>query len=336
MNRLQNDFPLKKYNSFGFDVNAKLYFSFSDEKQIIDFLPIIREKNYPILVLGGGSNILFTQDFSGIVIHPLNKGIKIIAEKADDILIKVSAGETWDDFVAWAVDHNYYGVENLSHIPGNVGATPIQNIGAYGVELANSLEKLKAIEINTGKEKYFTNKECDFGYRSSIFKHQLKGQYIITEVFFRLKKTGTLNTSYGAINDELLLFPEINLQNLRKSIINIRRKKLPEPSELGNAGSFFKNPVVSKRKAEELKEQYRDMPIYPDGDKIKLAAGWLIDKCGCKEISYGDAGVHKDQALVLVNYGRASGSEIIYLSEKIKETVYQSFGVELETEVNIL
>ncbi|MEA3444790.1 MAG: FAD-binding protein [Bacteroidota bacterium] len=184
MNRLQNDFPLKKYNSFGFDVNAKLYFSFSDEKQIIDFLPIIREKNYPILVLGGGSNILFTQDFSGIVIHPLNKGIKIIAEKADDILIKVSAGETWDDFVAWAVDHNYYGVENLSHIPGNVGATPIQNIGAYGVELANSLEKLKAIEINTGKEKYFTNKECDFGYRSSIFKHQLKGQYIITEVFF--------------------------------------------------------------------------------------------------------------------------------------------------------
>ncbi|MEA3445173.1 MAG: UDP-N-acetylenolpyruvoylglucosamine reductase, partial [Bacteroidota bacterium] len=155
-------------------------------------------------------------------------------------------------------------------------------------------------------------------------------------VFFRLKKTGTLNTSYGAINDELLLFPEINLQNLRKSIINIRRKKLPEPSELGNAGSFFKNPVVSKRKAEELKEQYRDMPIYPDGDKIKLAAGWLIDKCGCKEISYGDAGVHKDQALVLVNYGRASGSEIIYLSEKIKETVYQSFGVELETEVNIL
>lgn len=337
MNMLKENYPLKNLNTFRIDASAKHYFSFSDESELLEFLPTIIKINQPFFILGGGSNVLFTKNFDGIIIHPQNRGVSIIEENENDLLVRVKAGEVWDNFVAWAVDQFYYGIENLSLIPGNVGASPIQNIGAYGVEVCQVIEKVKAIEILSGKEAWFANEDCQFAYRSSIFKYELKGKYIITEVYFRLKKDGSLNTSYGNIREELSQFPEINLKNLRQAVINIRQSKLPDPAILGNAGSFFKNPVVPAEIAQVLLETYPTMPNYKaENERTKLAAGWLIEQCGWKGKKMGNAGVHEKQALVLVNHGNATGTEIAVLSEKIKASVREKFGVQLETEVNIL
>lgn len=337
MKKPHHNFPLQNLNTFGIQAFAKQYFCFSEESELIEFLPTLMKNPQPLFILGGGSNVLFTKDFEGTIIHPQNKGISIVEENENNVLVQVGAGEEWDDFVAWAVDQSYYGVENLSLIPGNVGAAPIQNIGAYGVEVCQTIEKVKAIDIETGNEKWFAKDDCNFGYRSSIFKTELRGQYIITEVYFRLLKQGQLNFSYGTIKDELAQFSEINLKNLRQAVINIRQSKLPDPAILGNAGSFFKNPVVPAAKAGSLLKSYPNMPNYPaENDTVKLAAGWLIEQCGWKGKRIGNAGVHEKQALVLANHGLATGSEIAGLSEKIKHSVMEKFGVGLETEVNIL
>jgi UDP-N-acetylmuramate dehydrogenase len=337
MKKLHHKFPLKTLNTFGIDAIAKQYFCFSEEHELIEFLSSLTKNPQPLFILGGGSNVLFTKDFEETIIHPQNKGVSIVEENEENVLVQVGAGEEWDDFVAWAVGHFYYGVENLSLIPGNVGAAPIQNIGAYGVEVCQVIEKVKTIDIERGNEKWFQNQDCNFGYRSSIFKTELRGKFIITEVFFRLQKQGELNTSYGNIKAELAKYPEINLKTLRQAVIGIRRSKLPDPEIIGNAGSFFKNPVVAANKARKLLEKYPTMPNYSaDDEMIKLAAGWLIEQCGWKGKRIGNAGVHERQALVLVNHGNATGTEIADLSEKIKDSVNAKFGVELETEVNVL
>ncbi|MCF8372536.1 MAG: UDP-N-acetylmuramate dehydrogenase [Bacteroidales bacterium] len=337
MKKLHHNFPLKNLNTFGIDAFVKQYFSFSEEHELLDFLHTLKKNPQPFFILGGGSNVLFTKDFEGTIIHPQNKGISIVEENEENVLVQVRAGEEWDDFVAWAVDHSYYGVENLSLIPGNVGASPIQNIGAYGVEVCQVIEKVKAIDIGTGNEKWFAKNDCNFGYRSSIFKTELRGKFIITEVFFRLQKQGQLNFSYGTIKDELAQFPDINLKNLRQAVINIRQSKLPDPAVLGNAGSFFKNPVVPAKKAGSLLKTYPNMPNYPaESERVKLAAGWLIEQCGWKGKRIGNAGVHEKQALVLVNHGNATGAEIADFSNKIKVSVEEEFRIILETEVNIL
>ncbi len=331
-----SNFSLLNYNTFGIDVKADRFFCFTDEQQLIKFLQTQNKAKQEIFVLGGGSNILFTGHFNGLIIHPQNKGIHIINQTKNKVLVKVAAGEIWDNFVAWAVNNNLFGTENLSLIPGSVGAAPIQNIGAYGMEVCNCIEKVKAVEIASGNVVFFSNNDCRFGYRSSIFKRKEAGRYIITEVYFNLTKNGSLNLSYGTIKDTLPKDSEINIKILRQAIISIRNSKLPDPEKIGNAGSFFKNPEVSVDQARQLKEQCEDLPTFRAGDKIKLAAGWLIDQCGWKGKRIGDAGVYDKQALVLVNYGKATGTEIARLSKDIRNDVYKKFGISLEPEVNIL
>ena len=328
---------LKQLNTFGIDVIAREYFSFASVEEVKQFLPRWDIHSDKVFVLGGGSNVLFLKDYSGIIIHPENKGINIVEESKDDVLVKVAAGEVWDDFVAWAVNNNLYGIENLSLIPGNVGAAPVQNIGAYGMEVYQTIDMVRAISLETGEKKTYSNSECDFGYRSSIFKNSLKGKLIILEVFFRLQKRGEIITSYGNIRDELSKYGEASLRTIRQAVISIRRSKLPDPVKIGNAGSFFKNPVIAEKDALALLSKFPDMPIYPvSGKSVKLAAGWLIDQAGWKGKRIGDAGVHEKQALVLVNYGNATGEHIMALSEEIMHSVKEKFGVNLEREVNVL
>jgi len=261
----------------------------------------------------------------------------VVEETLEHIFVKAGAGENWDTFVDYCVQNDWGGIENLSLIPGSVGSSPVQNIGAYGVEIKDVIFQIKAFEIESGKDIWFMNSQCKFDYRYSVFKEALKGKIIIYEVVFKLNKIPELNTSYGAIEDELKSFDKINMHNLRQAIINIRRSKLPDPEEIGNAGSFFKNPFVKNEFAEELKSKYNTMPVYPvDEIKSKLAAGWLIDQCGLKGYRNGDSGVHQNQALVLVNYGNAKGKEIYDLAKMIQQKVFEKFAVILEPEVTIL
>jgi len=330
---------LKKYNTFGIDVSARYFTEVTRQEKFQQVLEHFSAETTPHLILGAGSNLLFTNNFEGLVIKVSLKGIDITEENEQEVLVKVAAGEDWDQFVSHCVEQGWGGLENLSLIPGQVGSSPIQNIGAYGVEMKDCFESLKAFEKSTGNTKTFIASDCQFGYRDSIFKREAHGKYVIVSVSFRLsKKSHVLQLGYGAIQAELqqqgILQPGIS--DVRRVVCNIRRSKLPDPAVTGNAGSFFKNPVVGLHQYEILKRDYPLLVAFPDKGGMKLAAGWLIEKAGWKGYRDGDAGVHPLQALVLVNYGKATGQNILRLAEKIKESVANKFGVKLETEVNII
>ncbi len=337
MSKLLENYALKKHNSFGIEAKAKQFFEFEEASEIREFLAQNKLMNMPYFVLGGGSNLLLTKDFDGLVLYPKIKGIQVIEENKTSVLLKVGANENWDQFVSWCVERNYGGIENLSLIPGLVGASPVQNIGAYGVEVKNAIEKVEAISLQNGNEHIFNHNDCEFSYRNSVFKGKYKNLFVITHVQFRLNKQAKFELSYGSVKEELRTCQEINLKNIREAIIKIRNSKLPNPEEIGNAGSFFKNPIVSSQKAKQLYTKFPNMPIYKlDETRVKLAAGWLIEQCGWKGKRFGDAGVHKNQALVLVNYGMATGVEILQLSNEICKSVELAFGVKLEKEVNVI
>ena len=331
-----NKQSLKGYNTFGLDCMANLFAAFQSEKELKKLLPKAQK---PLLVLGGGSNILLTQDFDGTVLKNEIQGIEIVKENEEYAIVKVGGGEVWHDFVMWSIENKLGGIENLSLIPGSVGAAPMQNIGAYGVEIKSVFEQLEAIEIDTLTSKIFNNKACQFGYRCSIFKGELKGKYIITQVYFKLQKKHNFNTSYGAIEEELknMGATTLSLKVVSQAIINIRESKLPNPQEIGNSGSFFKNPVISTEQFIELQKEFPNIVGYKvSKDETKVAAGWLIDQVGWKGYRKGDAGIHKNQALVLVNYGNAKGEELVALSKEVQQSVFNKFGIQLEPEVNII
>lgn len=328
---------LKDYNTFGISVKADKFASFSSIGELNQILN--RKENNPLLVLGGGSNILFTKDFAGLVIKNEIKGFEIITENDEHVYIKSGAGEVWHEFVLHCITNNYGGIENLSLIPGNVGASPMQNIGAYGIEIKDVFVELEAYHIQSKEIHTFTKEQCAFGYRESVFKRKLKDQYIILSVTYRLTKKHAINSSYGAIEEELqaMGITSPTIKNISDAVIAIRSSKLPDPLVIGNAGSFFKNPVVDAELLAKIQQEYQDVPNYPlTENEIKLAAGWLIEKAGWKGKTIGSYGVHKNQALVLVNYNDATGSEIFDLSQLIIEDVERKFGVRLEREVNIV
>lgn len=330
---------LKKYNTFGLNYKADYLIHIGTEELAISIFNGSVRCHRPILILGGGSNILFTSDYKGTILYPEIRGM--IVEEMDNtkgrVIVSAGAGVDWDTFVEWTVNNGFGGLENLSLIPGKVGATPIQNIGAYGVEVKDVITKVRAISTEDGTIRIFDNWECDFGYRNSIFKNVLKGKYLVTKVYFTLTTDTELNLSYGSLRDETEKLGEVNLKNVRQAVINIRRSKLPDPEVIGNAGSFFKNPVVDSSRASELKVLFPSMPAYADKDgHVKLASGWLIDQSGWKGVRRGEAGVHDKQALVLVNFGNASGKDIFDLSEEIRKSVFDRFGVDLEREVEVI
>ena len=338
MSNIQEDYYLKNHNTFGIDASAKYFASFSYESELIALLRNKICKTEPLFILGGGSNILLTQDFEGIVLANDIKGIDIAYEDEQSVSITVGAGEVWHDFVLWSINQNLSGIENLALIPGLIGASPMQNIGAYGTEVKNVITKVSYIEIETGTKKEITNKECKFGYRNSIFKEELKGKVVITQVVYQLSKTPLNNIKYGAITEELkLLKKEASPSSIAQAVINIRSSKLPDPKVLGNSGSFFKNPIIETSEFEKLKKEFPEMVGYTISEsKTKIAAGWLIDNAGLKGYRKADAGVHKNQALVLVNYGNASGTEIINLAKEVQQRVKDKYGINLDPEVNIL
>ncbi|MBL4861975.1 MAG: UDP-N-acetylmuramate dehydrogenase [Crocinitomicaceae bacterium] len=334
---ISNDVSLKTYNTFGIEVFAKRFSSFSNVEELVQLLQ--ERNNDPLLILGGGSNILFTRDFDGLVLKNEILGFEIIEEDDASVLIKAGAGENWHKFVLKCIEHNYGGIENLSLIPGNVGASPMQNIGAYGVEIKDVFVELEAVHIETGERHTFSNVQCAFGYRESVFKRRLKDQYVIVSATYRLTKKHTINSSYGALEQQL---EEMNIttptiKDISNAVIAIRSSKLPDPAKIGNAGSFFKNPIVNAEVVHKIQERYENVPNYPaPNNKVKLAAGWLIEKAGWKGKTFETYGVHKKQALVLVNYNNATGKDIFDLSTAIIEDVQGKFGLKLEREVNII
>ncbi len=336
---IRENYSLKSLNTFGINVDAKYFTEVASINEIGETSGFIRSGQMNHLILGGGSNILFTKNFDGIVLKISLRGIELVKEDADHYYVKAMAGENWDEFVDYCVAHNYAGLENLSLIPGTVGASPIQNIGAYGAEIKDTFHELEMLDLETGKIIVMKPEECRFEYRNSIFKNELKGRIIILSVTFRLSKTPSLLTDYGAIKDELVKMgiKKPTIQNIREAVISIRQSKLPDPNEIGNAGSFFKNPSVTAFVHSDLKNRYPNLVSFPQKDgTYKLAAGWLIEQCGWKGRRAGDAGVHEKQALVIVNYRNAGGNEILDFSEKIKQSVLDKFGVALEREVNVV
>ena len=333
---IKENISLKHYNTFGIDVTAKRFISINSVYELQQLLKVEKD----IFLISGGSNMLLTKNIEKLVVHINIKGISIDKEDDNFVYLTVNAGENWHDFVLWCVDNNYGGLENLSLIPGNVGTCPIQNIGAYGVEVKDTITKVEAISIATGKLVSFSNKACKFGYRNSIFKNEVKGAYILSVVQFKLtKKDHQLNTSYGAIETALAknLIKKPTLKNISDVVISIRQSKLPDPKEIGNSGSFFKNPVIKKNHFLELQKEYPKIPSYIiSEDEIKVPAGWLIERAGFKGRRFGAYGVHEKQALVLVNYGNASGKEIYKLAQQIQQTIWAQFKISLEIEVNII
>jgi UDP-N-acetylmuramate dehydrogenase len=332
--QIQKNISLLPYNSFHLEANAA---EFGSVKSVEELQKILGTKE-PLLILGGGSNILLTRNVDGLVLKIDINGIDEVKEDATHVYVKAGAGENWHEFVEYTIKRNWGGLENLSLIPGNVGAAPIQNIGAYGVELKDVFYELEAYDRKGKKVYSFGVNDCKFSYRDSIFKSAEKGRYIILNVTFILNKNPVLNTSYGAIREELKKMGVFSptIRDVSQAVIKIRRSKLPDPTEIGNAGSFFKNPIVDQALFLSLSSKYSDMPAYPHEDQsVKLAAGWLIEQCGLKGYRKGDAGVHNKQALILVNYGKATGKEIFELSEKIAASVKKKFGVHLEREVNV-
>ena len=335
---IQENYSLKSHNTFGVAAQARWFVAIEQESDLVDLFAQEWIKPLPKLVLGGGSNMLFTQNFDGLVIWMANKGIsETIA--GDSVLLKAAAGEVWNDLVQYAVNKGFAGMENLSLIPGTVGASPVQNIGAYGVELETIFESCRAFELATGTFTTFTKADCGFSYRESIFKQTLKDQYIVTEVSFRLSLVPTIRTSYGAIQEELKHrgIEKPSIKDVSEVVSAIRVSKLPDPSTIGNAGSFFKNPIISAAQFEKVQASFPEVVHYPAAKgQVKLAAGWLIEQCGWKGKVVGHTGTWKNQALVLVNHGGASGSEVFAFSEQIIASVFERFGVRLEREVNVI
>ena len=331
------DFSLKPYNTFGIDVKATRFVEVESLEELKDLLKQVYASE--LFILGGGSNMLLTKNIEKTVAHINLKGIEITEETEDEVVVKAMAGENWHEFVLHCIEKGFGGIENLSLIPGNIGTAPIQNIGAYGVEIKDTFESCSALDVQTLELKTFSREDCEFGYRESIFKNSEKGKFIISDVSFRLtKKDHQLNTSYGSINEFLkekgIIAPGI--KEVSEAVISIRQSKLPDPRELGNSGSFFKNPVVPKQKLEQLQETYPEIPFYVlDEALVKIPAGWLIDRAGLKGYRKGDAGVHRKQALVLVNYGSATGAEVLELSNIVREKIRKQFGIEIYPEVNI-
>jgi UDP-N-acetylmuramate dehydrogenase len=328
---------LKAYNTFGLDYIADCVVHIQSEEEAISSFSSERRAGDPLFILGGGSNLLFTQDYHGTILHPEIGGIEIEEKNDEYVLISAGSGVNWDKFVEWTVNKGFGGLENLSLIPGLLGATPVQNIGAYGVEIKDLIESVRAVSLEDGSVRVFSNTDCRFGYRNSIFKNDLQGKYLITKVQYKLSIKPLLKVNYGSMTDEINKLGDVSLKNIRQAVINIRRSKLPDPEIIGNAGSFFKNPAVNISEADKLKKFFPSMPSYEDKPGFtKLAAGWLIDQCGWKGFRKGDAGVHQNQALVIVNYGKATGKEIYDLSETVRKSVYDKFGVDLEREVEIV
>jgi UDP-N-acetylmuramate dehydrogenase len=338
--QILENISLQPYNTFGIDVRAKYFSSFTNLDELKELLTHSRFKTEDSrLILGGGSNVLFTKDFDGFVLRNEIKGIEFVKEDDKFIYIKAAAGEVWDDFVQYCIQNNYEGVENLSLIPGTVGASPMQNIGAYGVEIKDVFESLEAYHINENSLQTFSLQDCAFGYRESVFKKKYKNQFVILNVTYKLRKNSHFNISYGAITQELekMNVAELSIHNIAQAVINIRRSKLPDPKEMGNAGSFFKNPIVSKFRWHTIWEEHKNVSAYKIDDMhYKIAAAWLIEQSGWKGYRKNDVGCNPLQPLVLVNYGNATGKEIYDLSEEIIQSVKQKFGIELESEVNII
>ncbi len=338
MNIIENK-SLLKYNTFNVDVNSEYFIECNSKEEIKGAIKLADEKILPPLILGGGSNILFTKDFEGVVIKNSIKGIEVIEETDEHVLIKCGAGEIWDNLVEFCVEKNFGGIENLSLIPGTVGAAPIQNIGAYGAELKDVFYSLTGVFLSNLQEKVFYEKDCKFGYRCSIFKDELKNKFVITEVVLKLTKNPLINTDYSSLAKAAFDIPseELTIKKVSELVKQIRRSKLPDTKEIGNAGSFFKNPIVDKNHAEKIKLEFTDSIQYETEDgQFKIPAGWLIEKCGLKGMRVGDSGTYDKQALVLVNHGKASGQEIYKLAEFIRKQVSFNFNINLEAEVNII
>ena len=338
MNIIEN-YPLLKLNTFGIDVKAKYFTSINTINELIEVTKTNVFKDLELLILGGGSNILLTKDFDGLVILNNIKGKEIIDQNQQSIFLKIGAGENWHELVMYCVDNGWGGIENLSLIPGNTGTAPMQNIGAYGVEIKETFIELEALEISSGKIVKFNNSDCEFGYRESVFKNKMKNQYIILNITLELKKNPVLNINYG---DVKAILESQNIKNpgikeVSNAIISIRQSKLPDPKKIGNSGSFFKNPIVSLNQLELIKKKYPNVVNYEiNENEFKIAAGWLIERAGWKGKKFNNYGIHEKQALVLVNYGLANGMEIFELSEKIILDIKDKFGIKLEREVNII
>ncbi len=335
---IKTDISLKPYNTFGIDVNAKHFVSVTSATEL---KTVLKLKEYPNkLILGGGSNMLLTKDVNALVIHINLKGIAIVSQDNSSVLVKAEAGENWHEFVLWCLENDFGGLENMSLIPGNVGTSPIQNIGAYGVELKDHFVSCEVLNLETLQIETFSNAECHFGYRNSIFKQHAKGQYIIVNVLFKLTKHNhLLQTNYGAIQSQLevMNISKPTIKSISDAVIAIRESKLPNPKEIGNSGSFFKNPIISKNHFKQLQSNFPKVPSYPVSEQeVKVPAGWLIEQAGFKGKTFGNYGVHKKQALVLVNYGGAQGEDILSLSKLIQKTIYRIFDISIEAEVNIL
>jgi UDP-N-acetylmuramate dehydrogenase len=340
---IAENFSLKQYNTFGIDAMAQYFSTFNSIERLEELLEFKKPvTSYAVdtpFILGGGSNILLTKNIEGLVLKNEIKGIEKISEDSDAVYVKAGAGENWHQLVMYCIHNNLAGIENLSLIPGNVGASPMQNIGAYGVELKDVFHELEAFHLTEKKAVQFGLSDCEFGYRESVFKRKLKNQFVITSVTYRLNKTPHFNTSYGAIEEELhaMGIQTLSIQAVSQAVINIRRSKLPDPAVIGNAGSFFKNPEINQQHFDLLKKAFPNVVGYAlENGNVKLAAGWLIEQCGWKGYRKGDAGCHEKQALVLVNYGEAKGNEILRLSDEIIASVYKKFEVELEREVNVI
>ncbi len=336
---IQKNYPLKNLNTFGLDVKAQLFANVKSEEQLQLVLTDKNFKDLPKFILGGGSNILLKSDFEGLVIKISISGIEIVEEDDDSVLIKAGAGELWHELVLFSVEKKLGGIENLSLIPGTVGAAPMQNIGAYGQEIADTFVKLEGFYSGNGKKEVFEKGQCNFGYRDSIFKNELKNKFVITSVYLRLRKKPELKLAYGTIRQEIdkLEKKEFGVADVSDVIRKIRQSKLPDPKQIGNAGSFFKNPEVTQEQFVSLKKKYPEIVGYPIEDKkVKLAGGWLIESCGWKGKRIGKVGSHSKQALVLVNYGDADGKDILKLAKDIKDTVFGKFGIMLEEEINII
>lgn len=337
MTKFSENVSLKPFNTFGIAAKASKFQTFHSVEELQKLLEIVGDQ--PLLILGGGSNLLLTQDYNGYVLKNELKGISVIKETEESIYAEVQAGENWHQFVLHCIAENWAGVENLSLIPGTVGAAPMQNIGAYGIEIKEVFESLKAVEISSGEIHSFNKADCQFGYRESIFKKSHKGKYVITSVTFKLDKKPTFNVSYGAIKDTLkeMGVSELSIKAISDAVISIRQSKLPDPAVIGNAGSFFKNPEVEKIDFEGLKAEFPGIPGYQlPSNKVKIPAAWLIEQAGWKGKTFDQIGVHKNQPLVLVNYGEGKGADLRDLAFKIKASVSQKFGIELTPEVNII
>lgn len=330
----EQNYSLLSHNTFRLQARARYFIEYGTVNELTEALSIGEQLSAKIFHIGKGSNLLFTADFEGLILHSAIKGFERIADEEDFCLLRIGAGETWDDVVAYCVHNKLYGAENLSLIPGELGAAAVQNIGAYGTEIQDIIELVETIEIDTHLSKKFTKDECGYAYRESVFKKELKDKHIITHVTLRLSKTERYELKYGNIRDSFTNQDEINLDNVRETIIRIRESKLPDPEKIGNAGSFFMNPYVSKEKFEELLTEYPNMPHYPVSQtEVKIPAGWLIEQCGWKGKTIGNAGVYEKQSLVLTNNGNATAEEIVNLSGMIQQSVLERFGIQLTPEV---